>query len=75
MKAEIYSAVAANDDASAPTDKDTLKKAFADAGKTATVEVYPANHGWCVKGSAVYNEAAAERAWAKLTDLYKRNLV
>jgi carboxymethylenebutenolidase len=76
MKAEVYSAVAANDDARSPTDKDVLKKAFADAGKRATVEVYEGcNHGWCVKGSAVYNEAGAERAWAKLTDLYKRNLV
>ncbi|MFI4951124.1 MAG: dienelactone hydrolase family protein [Caulobacterales bacterium] len=76
MKAEVYSAVAANDDARSPTDKDVLKKAFADAGKTAGVEVYEGcNHGWCVKGSAVYNEAGAERAWAKLSDLYKRKLV
>jgi carboxymethylenebutenolidase len=76
MKAEVYSAVAANDDQRAPTDKDVLKKAFADAGKKATVVVYDGcNHGWCVKGSAVYNEAGAEKAWAELTALYKRNLV
>jgi carboxymethylenebutenolidase len=76
MKAEIYSAVAANDDQRAPTDKDALKKAFADAGKTARVEVYDGcNHGWCVKGSAVYNEAGAERAWTELTNLYKKKLV
>jgi carboxymethylenebutenolidase len=76
MKAEVYSAVAANDDQRAPTDKDVLKKAFADAGKKATVLVYDGcNHGWCVKGSAVYNEAGAEKAWAELTALYKRNLV
>jgi carboxymethylenebutenolidase len=75
MKAEVYSAVAANDDARAPTDKDVLKKAFADAGKTARVEVYDGcNHGWCVKGSAVYNEAGAERAWSERAALYKRNL-
>ncbi|MFL5297634.1 MAG: dienelactone hydrolase family protein [Phenylobacterium sp.] len=76
MKAEVYSAVAANDDARAPTDKDVLKKAFADAGKEATVVVYDGcNHGWCVPGSAVYNAAGAEKAWAELTALYKRNLV
>jgi carboxymethylenebutenolidase len=76
MKAEVYSAVAANDDQRAPTDKDVLKKAFADAGKKATVLVYDGcSHGWCVKGSAVYNEAGAEKAWAELTALYKRNLV
>ena len=68
-------AVAQNDDASAPTDKDTLKAAFAEAKRPATVEVYPANHGWCVKGSAVYNEAAAEKAWAAISDLYKKQLV
>jgi len=76
MKAEVYSAVAANDDARSPTDKDVLKKAFADAGKPARVEVYDGcNHGWCVKGSAVYNEAGAERAWKELSDLYKKRLV
>jgi carboxymethylenebutenolidase len=76
MKAEVYSAVAANDDARSPTDKDVLKKAFADAGKKGTVVVYDGcQHGWCVKGSAVYNEAGAEKAWAELTALYKRNLV
>jgi len=75
MKAEVYSAVAANDDQRSPTDKDVLKKAFADAGKTARVEVYEGcNHGWCVPGSAVYNQAGAERAWKELSDLYKRKL-
>jgi carboxymethylenebutenolidase len=76
MKAEVYSAVAANDDQRSPTDKDVLKKAFADAGKTARVEVYDGcNHGWCVPGSAVYNQAGAERAWKELSDLYKKKLV
>jgi hypothetical protein len=32
------------------------------------------NHGWTVRGSQVYNEAGAERAWAELLALYKRNL-
>ena len=67
-------AVADNDDKQQPTAKDDLKAAFAAAGKSATVEVYPAAHGWCVKGSAVYNEAEAERAWAELSKLYKANL-
>jgi carboxymethylenebutenolidase len=73
-KAAYLIAVAQNDDARAPTDKDVLKKAFADAKRPATVEVYPADHGWCVPGSAVYNQAAAEKAWAELTKLYKTNL-
>ena len=67
-------AVAQNDDKAQPDSKDILKAAFAEAKKTATVEVYPAAHGWCVKGSQVYNEAEAERAWAELTKLYKAKL-
>ena len=66
---------AQNDDAQNSKMKDDLKAAFAAAGKTATVDVYQANHGWCVKGGAVYNEAEAERAWSNLTALYKANLV
>ncbi|MFO1247009.1 MAG: dienelactone hydrolase family protein [Alphaproteobacteria bacterium] len=65
---------AQNDDAQNPKMKEDLKAAFAAAGKTATVDVYQANHGWCVKGGAVYNEAEAERAWSNLTALYKANL-
>ncbi|MEY4707232.1 MAG: hypothetical protein RJB58_955 [Pseudomonadota bacterium] len=67
-------AKARNDDAKEPTVKDDLKAAFAAAGRTATVEVYPADHGWCVKGSAVYNEAQAERAWAALSAMYRTQL-
>lgn len=73
--AEYLVAVAKNDDARAPNDKEVLKKAFADAGKKATVEVYPADHGWCVPGSQVYDQAAAEKAWAELSAMYRRALV
>ena len=66
---------AQNDDASNPKVKDDLKAAFAAANKTASVDVYAANHGWCVPGGAVYNQAEAERAWSNLGTLYKTNLV
>jgi carboxymethylenebutenolidase len=65
---------AQNDDATAPTVKDDLKTAFTAAKRTASVEVYHADHGWCVRGSAVYNEAEAERAWGNLSTLYKTKL-
>lgn len=65
---------AQNDDAQNPQMKEDLKAAFAAAGRSATVEVYQANHGWCVKGGQVYNEAEAERAWAALNILYGRML-
>jgi carboxymethylenebutenolidase len=75
MKAEVLCAVADNDDKRDPAAKDKLKESFAAAHLKAAVEVYDGcNHGWTVRGSQVYNEAGAERAWAALLDLYKRNL-
>ena len=75
MKAEVLCCVADNDDKRDPAAKDKLKEAFAAAHLTATVEVYEGcNHGWTVRGSQVYNEAGAERAWAERTALYKRTL-
>jgi len=76
MKSEVLCCVADNDDKRDPTAKDKLKEAFAEAHLKATIEVYEGcNHGWTVRGSEIYNEAGAERAWAELTALYKRNLV
>jgi carboxymethylenebutenolidase len=76
MKAEVLCCVADNDDKRDPTVKDKLKEAFAEAHLKSTIEVYEGcNHGWTVRGSEVYNEAGAERAWTELTALYKRNLV
>jgi carboxymethylenebutenolidase len=75
MKAEVLCCVADNDDKRDPAAKDTLKQAFAAAHLKATVEVFEGcNHGWTVRGSQVYNEEGAERAWSELTALYKRNL-
>jgi carboxymethylenebutenolidase len=73
-KAAYLVAIAKNDDAKEPKAKDALKLAFNAANRPATVEVYPADHGWCVPGSQVYDQVAAERAWAELLKLYKSNL-
>jgi carboxymethylenebutenolidase len=73
-QARFLVAQAQNDDASQPTVKDTLRAAFAEARRPAVVEVFPANHGWCVKGSQVYDEAAAERAWSEVSSLYRTAL-
>ena len=70
-----YCAVADNDDKKEPAAKDTLRTSFAAAHVPAGVEVYEgANHGWCVRTNAAYNEAAAERAWTHLLALYKEAL-
>ncbi len=74
-KAEYLIAWAKNDDARDPDEKVRLKAAMDAAGRKAKIEVYDADHGWCVKGSQVYQEAEAERAWAELLALYKRTLV
>ena len=73
-KANFLVCVARNDDARDPKSKDILKAAFADAGKHAVVDVYAADHGWCVPGSQVYNEAEAERAWVTLIKLFHDSL-
>jgi carboxymethylenebutenolidase len=65
---------AQNDDAQQPLVKDQLKAAFAAAHRRAIVEVYPANHGWCVPGGQAYDEKQAERAWSALLQLYRGTL-
>jgi carboxymethylenebutenolidase len=74
-KATFVVAIARNDDQKQPEAKDVLKKTFAEAKRPAIVEVYPADHGWCVRGSEPYDRASAEKAWAELLKLYRANLV
>lgn len=74
-KASFVVAIAHNDDQKQPEAKDVLKKEFAAAKRSAIVEVYPADHGWCVAGSPTYDHDQAERAWAELLRLYRANLV
>lgn len=66
---------AQNDDKQQPQVKDELKAAFAAASRKAVVEIYPANHGWCVPGSQVYDQVQAERAYTALLQLYRATLV
>jgi carboxymethylenebutenolidase len=81
IKARLYIGIASSDDERQPDAKDKLKEAFAAAKVSAEIEVYPAQHGWCVPdmpvrdGVPIYNKAEAERAWGKLVALYKAALV
>jgi carboxymethylenebutenolidase len=70
-KAQFLIAIAENDDMRAPNEKNVLKDTFKSA---AEVEVYGAAHGWCPPDSAVYNEALAEKAWARLLVLFDKAL-
>jgi carboxymethylenebutenolidase len=74
-RASFVVAIARNDDQKQPEAKDVLKATFASAKRPAIVEVYPADHGWCVPGSPPYDHAQAERAWSELLRLYRANLV
>jgi carboxymethylenebutenolidase len=81
IKARMYIAIAASDDARQPDAKDKLREAFAAAKVAAEVEVFPGTqHGWCVPdmpardGAPIYNRPEAERAWAKLLALYQAAL-
>lgn len=67
-------AIAQDDDARAPTDKDALKAAAATSKRPVEIEVYKGNHGWTVPDSPAYNKAEADRAWERLLALYKTAL-
>jgi carboxymethylenebutenolidase len=74
-KAQLLIAIADNDDKRSPTDKDVMKETFAKSGQPAEIEVYTGSaHGWCPPDSGVYNEPAAEKAWTRLLELYKKAL-
>jgi carboxymethylenebutenolidase len=73
-KAQFLVAIAQNDDARAPNDKNVLKETFAKVNLPAEIEVYAGAHGWCPPDSTVYNEGEAERAWSRLLALYGKAL-
>jgi carboxymethylenebutenolidase len=74
-KVQLLIAIAENDDARAPNEKNVLKETFAKANVPAEIEVYAgAAHGWCPPDSGVYNEPQAEKAWSRLLALYGKAL-
>jgi len=74
MQASYLFAIAENDDNNQPEAKNVLRRAFDEAGLQAEIEVYPAQHGWCPPDSQVYDETQAERAWARLLNLFENAL-
>jgi carboxymethylenebutenolidase len=75
MQAHFLIAIAESDDQKEPETRNILREAFAAAGLPAEIEVYAGTaHGWCPPDSAVYNEAQAERAWARLLLLFENAL-
>jgi len=80
IHARMYFGVAKNDDERQPDAKDKLKAALDAAHVANKIEVYPANHGWCMPdmpapaNAPIYSKPDAERAWAELLTLYKQAL-
>lgn len=75
MQASFLIAIAENDDAKAPTDKDKVRAALDAAKRPAEIEVYKGTlHGWCPPDSEVYNQVQAEKAWARLLALFGKAL-
>ena len=71
-KASYLFAIGQNDDADDPETKTVLREAADAAGRPAEIEVYPADHGWTVIDGPAYDEAQAERAWARMSALFER---
>ena len=71
-QASFLFAIARNDDKRAPGDKDKLRKAADDAGRPAEIEVYGADHGWCVPDSPSWDPTEADRAWQRMLALYAK---
>jgi len=75
MNADFLIAIAANDDERDPENKTILREAFAATDNSAEIEVYEGTqHGWCPPDSAVYDEAAANKAWARKLALFSSAL-
>jgi carboxymethylenebutenolidase len=75
IRAELYIAVADNDQSCPPEMVERLKKALDDADVRYRCELYRgAAHGWMKPDFPVYDEAAAERGWSEMLALYDRAL-
>jgi carboxymethylenebutenolidase len=74
MKARVYVAGAVEDPSFPDDMKQRLIDAFAEAHVNATVETYPARHGWVPADMPVHDATCAERAYATLFALFDEAL-
>ncbi|MDR2858650.1 MAG: dienelactone hydrolase family protein [Novosphingobium sp.] len=69
-RASFFFAIGRNDDARMPEVKDRLREAAAAAGRPAGIEVFPADHGWTVPDTPVFDKAQADRARDRMLALF-----
>ncbi len=74
MRAAVYVGGAENDASFTAEQAETLDKALTAAGVEHTIEFYAAAHGFAVPDNAPYDEAAAERHWAAMRDVFGAKL-
>lgn len=70
-RANFLFAIARDDDAKQPDAKDTLRDAAQDARRPAEIEVYPADHGWCVPDAPAWDPDAADKAFRRMLALFE----
>jgi carboxymethylenebutenolidase len=75
ITATVYVAGAIEDQSFSDEDKELLEKSLTEAGVSHTIETYPAHHGFAVSDNASYEEAAAERHWQAMENLFSSVLV
>ena len=74
IKARVYVAGASEDPNFTDEHKRCLEEALRAAGVDHVVETYAARHGWVPSDLPVHDDAAAERHWRTLIDLFDRTL-
>ncbi|MFN8019430.1 MAG: dienelactone hydrolase family protein [Acidimicrobiales bacterium] len=74
VRAAVYIGAALDDRSFPQEQEDRLRAAYDAAGVTYELETYAAAHGFAVTDFPVYDEAAAERHWAAMADLYRSRL-
>ena len=75
IQAELYLGFAEHDPFVEDNVIPDLAEALGNADVTYTIETHPGTeHGFCFRERPAYHEAAAEKVWDTVFDLYRRNL-
>jgi carboxymethylenebutenolidase len=74
ITATVYVAGAIDDSSFPDEQRDRLEDALTSAGVEHTIETYPAGHGFAVPDNATFDEAAAERHWQAMSQLFGASL-
>ena len=74
IRAEVYVAGATDDDSFPDEQKQRLGDALSAAGVSATLETYPAAHGFAVPDAPTHDDDAEQRHWDALHRLFGANL-